>query len=964
MSDTYTQGYSNFVGVDLSSDPRAVARNRLAYAENMWRDYESEQGEAIETFPGFRRLVRGLGTVHGIFSFRGRDGGEYLVVHAGTRLYSFRDEYIAAMSDVALNEEAALRGVSLRDSDSHGFIFNNKLYILDGENFVVVESVTDKDGAVSVTAGELDAYVPTTYLNGEPYEQRNMLTDEAYEIFTEEVYEDKNRNSFGYFEYEIDSIRSVRVFGFKRLFRSPYITLVDYSAYKGIRPNEMIFEPNAFSDTEVREICIMVERSVVFDFNCFSNCPNLERVKILFNQYNDELAHFKLDIAYNAFEGCPKLEKIEVFNKNYSQEESDSYHTGLNPADWAINNYSGKPISITKVATDEELFSHKSPTEYGKRVAVAELARFVSYVVNMATDSMVRFGYSLKKETVNNETIEAVEYIYMSRADLEYTDADDDSEEPVKYMGKSKARLTLDPLHFSTIENVKNYRDGNPDYRGTGVEAINHCTKSAVFDGRIFLTGNPELPNTVFYSHRNLTGANDPTYFGAYNYFNDGDGNTPNVDLLSTPSMLMVLKNSTVQDGSVYYHTGAFNDDEKSYGLVPRIYPSTSGAAGLGCAGKLVPGTVACNFLDDAVFLSVRGLEAVGKQTVNLERTIAHRSGNVDRLLVTEDLSGASIAEWKGYLVICCRGNFYLADSRVINQHSDGSYQYEWYFLKGLGCYDAYTGGYRYLRDWYAIDDSGNTLDDCTVIINGTQRRIGDVFLTLDEDFRGDSTQITVWSAQRPDGSQFYFYADGDKALEAIDEERTGVGAFNPIHKIVTVGDRLYLATEGGDVCVVNTDKRGVPDYDGQIFESNRIASRWYSFGGLRYPSVAVTRLDDCSKPMLAKGTVYGTAVARFKMMPGSRATVRVSTNGRDFKTVGEAYAERYDAGSLDFSNFSFGENEDAVLTLRELTRNWVDKQYSFTSDGFCEPFGLYEISYLYVTKGRIRRPFATVERK
>ena len=45
---TYTQHYSNFIGVDLSSDPRAVARNRLSYAVNMWRDYESEQGEGSD----------------------------------------------------------------------------------------------------------------------------------------------------------------------------------------------------------------------------------------------------------------------------------------------------------------------------------------------------------------------------------------------------------------------------------------------------------------------------------------------------------------------------------------------------------------------------------------------------------------------------------------------------------------------------------------------------------------------------------------------------------------------------------------------------------------------------------------------------------------------------------------------------------------------------------------------------
>jgi hypothetical protein len=171
----------------------------------------------------------------------------------------------------------------------------------------------------------------------------------------------------------------------------------------------------------------------------------------------------------------------------------------------------------------------------------------------------------------------------------------------------------------------------------------------------------------------------------------------------------------------------------------------------------------------------------------------------------------------------------------------------------------------------------------------------------------------------------------------------------------LVIGERIFFGTAGGDVCVINTDKRGVSDdFDGDI-GTDRISTRWYTFHGVSYPSICVTRLDDCSKKSLAKSTVPGTTVARFKMMPGSRVRANVSLNGRDFKKVGEAFASRYDAADIRFDNFSFTENEDAVVVLRELTRNWVDKQYSFVSDGFREPFGLYELSYLYNVKGKIR---------
>jgi hypothetical protein len=927
----------------------------------MWRDYESEQGEAIETFPGFRRLVRDLGAVHGLFAYRAKSGEEYLIVHAGKRLYSFESEAIAVMDDVNLTEKAALDKVELEDGDSQGFIFNNNLYILDGKHFVVVSSVTDQSGATSVTASEIDAYVPTTYFDGKPLEQRNMLVDEAYEKVSKTMYEDKNRNSFAFINYEFTDTYWMEVYGFADGFGTPYVTLVENSYGSTQPPATIRFGKNSFSDTDVKEICIMVKNTAHFASGCFKNCLNLEKVTILYRNHDVDI-HFNFSADADSFESCPKLKQIEIVNEKYTQEESEDHIASL-PQNQSspIKNYSGKPIVIIKAESDEDLLSLRPPMELKKRISITELAKSVSLIKNEQKGNDVHCGYSLKKETFNGQTIERVEYIYMAEKDLKYTDEDDESSEATEYLGDVKISLQLHPLHFSTIENVKNFHEGNPDYEGTGIEAINGCTKSAVFDGRIFLTGNPALPNTVFYSNRNLTGANDPTYFGAYNYFNDGDGNTPNVDLLSTPSMLMVLKNSTVQDGSVYYHTPAYNEDEYSRDLVPRIYPSTSGAAGLGSSGRTVPGTTACNFLDDPVFLSVRGLESVGKQLVNAERNLTHRSSNVDRFLIKEDLSRASIAEWKGYLVICCDGRFYLADSRQMHQHPDGSYQYEWYYLEGLGCWDEYSGGYRYINDWFEIDDNGNTLEQCT-LVDG--RLIGEAFATSDGVFVGDTGDITVYSAQKPDGSQFYFYAHGNLALETVDEERCGVGEFYPARKIVVVGERLFFGTADGDVCVINTDKRGVPDYKDQDFESDRISSRWYSFAGVRYPSICVTRLDDCSKKSLAKGTVPGATVARFKMMPGSHLRANVSLNGRDFKKIGEAFASRYDAGDLRFDNFSFTENEDAIVVLRELTRNWVDKQYSFVSDGFREPFGLYEISYLYTVKGKIRKTFALVERK
>ena len=55
--DVYNRYYGDFRGVDFSSDHTQVAESRLAYAVNMFKDYQSGQGKALETIPGFRRRV-------------------------------------------------------------------------------------------------------------------------------------------------------------------------------------------------------------------------------------------------------------------------------------------------------------------------------------------------------------------------------------------------------------------------------------------------------------------------------------------------------------------------------------------------------------------------------------------------------------------------------------------------------------------------------------------------------------------------------------------------------------------------------------------------------------------------------------------------------------------------------------------------------------------------------------------
>lgn len=959
---SYTAYYGNFIGMDASSDPKAVARNRLAYSINMWRDYESEQGAAVETFPGFRRVAHSLGldssggevgAVHGLYHFRSRRGIDYVVVHAGSRLYCFENEALASGDYEEIAKRSAIIKEGVADADSTGFIFNNNLYILDGSHYLSVSDVGETKPTIKASA--VDAYKPTTYFNGNLYEQRNMLNDEAIQIETgkgQEIGEDEAAiTAEDIFYYDVNNN-----YGFLNAWDGQHIDNPAASFYYSPGPSSTVYatigayqsikRAYLFGGSEtaggnIRIGVVETSGTATTYGGGFQNCINLEEVYI-FNRH--PTGAITVYIEEFAFENCPKLKRIVLARGNggYSKRFAD----GAIPKGVEIveDEYYG--------ADELDPFAGES---YSLRYPIYEMARWVNCVkadgedVDYLIDYRERDSGSTLRDYWKNEAM--VEALRFRPEDV--TRADGTPK-------KLEIDLHLSPVHFTTVNNLTNFSDANKDYKRTTQEAISGCTKSAIYDGRVFLTGNGELPNTVFYSQRNLTGANDPAYFGIYNYFNDGVGNTPNVDILSTPSFLMVIKRDTVQDGSVYYHVGADNTDEEFRDILPRIYPSTAGAAGLGSAGKPTPSRLSCNFLDDPVFLSKRGLEAVGKQQVNLERTVQHRSSNIDRLLIKENLSRASLAEWKGYLVICCEGHMYLADSRYMNLHPDGSYQYEWYYLEGLGTYASYRPKYVFWMDfWPLIEAEGYTsytLDDY-MTLDGY--RVGNEYSLRDMEHIPEGAEIHTVSVKHPEDDSYtiplyYVEADGIKYLVGFEnEEKVGEGDFFGATKILAIGERLLFGTDNGDVCIINTDMRGVSVGEREI-ERDRIDRSFYSFGGVAYLSGCSVRLDDCDAKGVIKNTECGTTAIRFKMMPGSRARINVSMNGRDWHSLGEAYNSRFDFTDLQFSNFSFGENENNVVVIPELTRGWVQKQYYIYNDRFEEPFGLYELSYAYYVYGKI----------
>lgn len=174
--------YTRLAGVDFSSISTRVAPFRSPDAKNVWKDYNSEFGQAIET----RKGIRLLGTVENVTNTNVygihvmEDTAFY---HVGTKLFkhtSFGNEF----------EQTDLTdtGLTMGERQSSSFIYDGKLYIMDGTNYIAYDKGTD-------TIGQVTGYIPTTRIGTYP-DGRTAATDGEISYNPVNLLSDYRRNVF------------------------------------------------------------------------------------------------------------------------------------------------------------------------------------------------------------------------------------------------------------------------------------------------------------------------------------------------------------------------------------------------------------------------------------------------------------------------------------------------------------------------------------------------------------------------------------------------------------------------------------------------------------------------------------------------------------------------------------------------------------------------------------------------
>lgn len=890
-SAEYTVSYSNMRGVDFSAS-ESSRKSRFAYLENMYRDYDSDGGNALESFPGFRRIRSTQGKVNKLYHQKTDTGKDYIVVHSSDKLYRFDlDDKI----NVPLTSL-----MPIKDVKSSAFSSGSDLYVLDGESISIIHA----DGSYGKVGDEENPpYVPTTYVNGVEYKQRNLLTDEFIEEFTVRSADDV---SYGTTElqYRItdEDRRLCAVSGIADQFNLGTVYIPSYIDIANKRYKVTEIADGAFASMNTVNEVRICDGIIRISSSAFKGCMNLQKVST---------PNSILEIGTEAFAECARLNyfylgtSMKVFGANVfkgSENLKDiRYGSSASSFDLIANNAVIESRTVTAIKKDTSI-----------TVKIPLYTPTSSIIKVTANGSNVSFRHI-------NENGEMVGIL-------------------ISETSKSRIEGKTFKIHASANRTKCEERAKMPilqsgSFKGSGMEAILGCTLAANYDGRVFLTGNPRLPNTVIYSERDDTGKTNPLYFGVYNFFNDGIGAFPVISMLPVGDSLAIFKKDDDGCGSIFYH----KPSETGSDVISRVYPVTYIHNGVRSLGDTI------SFLDEPIFISSDGVCSLTKERLNLERMVSCRSHNVNAKLLCENLSEVSLAKWRGYLVVCAGEHFYLADSRSTFTHETGNLEYEWYYLNGMGVYTAYRPVFKYsftAPPGYEVK----------------------------KDFvdRKCPSELSVLYDEAND--THYVTEDGKKYSVYITEEHFS-GSFNPATAVLSVNDEILLfGTENGSICIINSDMRGIaprrlseiPGFDPKEYAlvyGRRIHPDFYDYDARPVTYAVKTGADNCGFSYLFKDTVKNSLVIKCRCW-GSEGGFLSCEVGSDKNGYRECL--NLPMGSLDFSDINFlgmslASSEDMNIVVSEKEKNWVEKEIHLSTSDFRAPISLHSITYRFRIKGRIK---------
>ncbi len=884
----YHRLYSHMRGVDMSADNASVIPERFAYLENFWRDYGGDTPGMTESMIGFRTVYSFDNGMHALYRQHTSDG-DYILIHTGTDLYRMPLDQIDAQEPTHL--------CTIADTDSCALSIGDACCIFDGTNMILVQA----DGTAGVVGTDIPAYVPTMYENGAPLEQRNFLSGKCQEQYTLALPDLFAYGSVGLvYEEDPSGDGTVRVCGIGSCME-PRLYIPSRIVRNGVEYAVRGIADEAFAAcTGFFEVNIAPGVEYIGE-GAFDNCTDLEYL-VTPNSLRS--------IGKNAFRGCSLLAEA---------------HLGVRLSSLSTDVFSGCPDTLC-------VFYALSAYHMSQIVGYEQLQAFDIEYNTRRNDIYVEIPIFSDMAAVTGVYVNGSMNVFNTRTDgnrivgvqIYFADRNNAHNATIRITGN-----LLSEDHTSQGD-LSSFFTSHPSYTGTSAEVITKCTVCASFDGRLFVSGNPDFPGTLFYSQKTLSGTVDPTYFGVLNYTTDGIGHSPIVSLLPTSDALVAFKSEDDGGGSIFYHT----PQTTSFSLIPRIYPVLYTHTGLGTYGASL------SFFDDPVFIGPAGVMALDKKDISSQRSIAVRSHMVSGKLLSEDLRRAKLAVFCGYLVVSVDGRMYLADSRQTFRHSSGNTEYEWYYLNGIGVYKSDSWVFRYA----SVPIEGFILSDTPDAVVTTK----------------SISYYTVNGVSYP-----YVRKSGKRILIYQSQEKVK-GTFCPATCLLGFDDRLFFGTSTGKLCTFNTDKRGqvpediaaLPGFDADEYketEGRRFHPNFYDYANHAVHYEMRTSADNVGIPHMTKDTVKDSFVIKCRNFGTTDLTVQVGTDRHAADAIATLPIAPFSFFHVDFSVFTWEVGEAFTVATNERKKGWIEKQITLYSDTFRQPFGMDFMAYRFHVHGKIK---------
>lgn len=827
-----------FEGVSASEaakDPTVC----LEYTENMWRDPDSPHGDSIVTFPGFRRVQASPlcpssgGEIYGMWQMRNRFSGKYdTVIHVGTELQIYP---CGDVTDSGTAGRITYDGVTAGKSSA--VLSGDSLWVFDGKAPV---KLTPTSGTTySVLSAETSsgapsaglAYIPTVFDDTEgakATQERNLLTDLFYDRRTLPTPTEPEGNAALIYEYSQAS-KSAKVTGIGT--DDSFVFIPGTVAHDGETYTVTEVAAEAFRENGKIKV-LVIDSDISVGNSAFEKCSALGTVV-----FCPPTGSKSLNIGAKAFYEAPIG---TIYLPDIATDSSTGILTvGINAfgrgeggglADYLAAIY--YPASA-EVFTGITSYTRICPADYsGLHTGVGAKDSYKYYIFK-APDGCAD-AISADTESVFGDTEAHFGCVFRSNAEPS----------TVRYSalmlpyGIAAAGKSIDLLCRFTKERMT-CSFGSSEYNS----AVKKCTVAVRFDGRVFISGNAELPDTVFYSEpisAAAGGADCSLYFPVSNSFDDGSDDVPVAAMVPSPATLTVFKSGT---GGIFVHSPKNG-----------AYPCISGAAATGTAAR----GGAVFFAGYPTFVTARGVMRLSGSSNSYERRA--ESLSADRPDIAELLSSyadeCSLCVFGDRLVLCGRGEIYITDPCT------DSGKAVWYRLRDIGVYKNQSAAYVPV-DYRVVIEKGDggiiTIDPDDLAASGGRTeyfaKVGDeylpVWLARGDELRG----CTPGSDRTAEVYSTDLYAAPDEngvyaALELKQSARVALmtlpyrraelgdlvysgnagseearcflmtecgemcgGSFDACSFCASLGGTFYFGTRGGYLCAFNTDKKGCQVY-------------------------------------------------------------------------------------------------------------------------------------------------------